>query len=103
MNNRQTQFLEDPLKAVRPEKFSAAVIYETAADGIRAKLFSDQVIAMTANVMPGDRERCLAAGMDEFLSKPFNKDDLAAKLDWTQHNCFGCKKHESDRCLEEST
>jgi len=38
------------------------------------------IIALTANVMPGDRERFLAAGMDEFLSKPCTIDGLAEKL-----------------------
>jgi CheY-like chemotaxis protein len=39
------------------------------------------VVAMTALVMKGDRERCIAAGMDGYLSKPIRPQDLDEVLD----------------------
>ena len=82
----------EAVEAFVPGKYSAVLmdIAMPVMDGLvatkkirgieEAAGFHVPIIAFTANVMPGDRERCLAAGMDDFLAKPFQRQELAAKL-----------------------
>ena len=39
------------------------------------------IVALTANAMPEERERCRSAGMNDYLAKPFRREELAALLD----------------------
>ena len=60
------------------------------------------VVALTANALAGDRERCLNAGMSDYLAKPFTKDQLERMLDkWTLRQPSGTSTFEEPAVISD--
>jgi len=85
---------EDALQAVRTNSYDAVLMdcQMPVMDGFAATAAMRReereagrgrvlpIIAITANALQGDREACLAAGMDDYLSKPFSQQEIAAVI-----------------------
>ncbi|WP_207682014.1 PAS domain S-box protein [Desulfonema magnum] len=82
----------EAIKAIRTTSYDLVLmdIQMPEMDGIEAtkKIRNSElearnipIIAMTANVMKGDRERCLEAGMNDYISKPIDPDELLSAVE----------------------
>ena len=67
----------DGFEAARAIRHKEAAVKHSGA-GVLRRL---PIVALTANAMKGDRERCLAAGMDDYLAKPFSAAQLGGVLE----------------------
>ena len=61
--------------------YAATVNIRSGGTGVRNQKL--RVIALTASAMVGDRERCLASGMDDYLTKPIQAPDIVRLLEAT--------------------
>lgn len=80
----------ETLEAVRRQPYDVILmdVQMPEMDGLEATrkirqltIFQPRIIAMTANAMQGDREICLDAGMDDYISKPVYMQELQAALE----------------------
>lgn len=68
------------LMDVQLDDMSGLEVTAKIRDWEKAQKFKNSIIGVTAHALAGDRERCLAAGMDRYMSKPIHPDLLAEDL-----------------------
>ncbi|HET7534871.1 MAG TPA: response regulator, partial [Candidatus Didemnitutus sp.] len=76
----RTQFYDVLLLDVQMPRMDGIEVAQEMVKNYPSGRFRPWMIALTANAMQGDRELCLAAGMDDYLSKPVKTPDLIAAL-----------------------
>ena len=103
---------KEALEALECESFDLILmdIQMPVMDGLEATILIRQreeitgrhipIIAMTAHAMKGDRERCLEAGMDDYVSKPVEPKELQAAVD--RWGSFGKRGRAPSRMKEDS-